>query len=69
MTTKKKFSYEKAVDEIENIIEEIEKEELNVDDLSAKIKKVAKLLRDCKSKLQETKDDVNNLLTDMEIDR
>ena len=65
MTTKKKFSYEKAVEEIENIIEEIELEELNVDDLSVKVKKVAQLLRDCKGKLQETKDDVNNLLTDI----
>ena len=61
-----KFSYEKAITEIETIIEEIETEGLSVDDLSVKVKKVALLLKQCKSKLTDTKGEVDQLLQDME---
>ncbi len=63
-----KFSYEKAVAEIESIIEEIENEKLSVDELSDKVKKVSQLLRECKKKLTDTKDEVNELLSSMEKD-
>ncbi|MDA3890616.1 MAG: exodeoxyribonuclease VII small subunit [Salinivirgaceae bacterium] len=60
-----KFSYENAVSEIEKTIEEIENEDLSVDELSDKVKKVASLLKKCKQKLIDTKGDVDQLLTDM----
>ena len=61
-----KFSYEKAVAEIEAIIEEIENEELSVDELSNKVKKVSALLKSCKKKLTDTKGEVDQLLSEME---
>lgn len=64
MTTK--FSYEKAITEIEEIISEIENEELSVDDLSNKVKKVSILLKSCKKKLTDTKGEVDKLLLEME---
>lgn len=60
------FSYEKAIAEIEAIIEDIENEELSVDELSNKVKKVSILLKKCKKKLTDTKDEVNLLLSEME---
>ena len=63
-----KFSYEKSVAEIESIINEIENEELSVDELSTKVKKVSVLLKNCKKKLTETKSEVDILLSDMEND-
>lgn len=61
-----KFSYEKAVAEIEAIIEDIENEDLSVDDLSDKVKKVSQLLKNCKKKLVDTKGEVDQLLNEME---
>jgi len=61
-----KFSYEKAITEIEAIIHDIENEDLSVDELSDNVKKVALLLKSCKNKLVETKGEVDQLLIDIE---
>ncbi|HAM99547.1 MAG TPA: exodeoxyribonuclease VII small subunit [Marinilabiliales bacterium] len=61
-----KFSYEKAILEIETIIDEIENETLNMDELSDKVKYVAQLIKSCKKKLVDTKAEVDQLLKDME---
>jgi exodeoxyribonuclease VII small subunit len=61
-----KFSYEKAITQIEAIIEDIENEDLNVDELSEKVKEVSILLKNCKKKLVDTKGEVDQLLIDME---
>jgi len=61
-----KFSYEKAVAEIEATIEDIENEELSIDELSEKVKKVSQLLKNCKKKLIDTKGEVDQLLLEME---
>jgi exodeoxyribonuclease VII small subunit len=61
-----KFSYEKAIAQIEAIIEDIENEDLNVDELSEKVKEVSILLKNCKKKLVDTKGEVDQLLIDME---
>lgn len=56
-----KFSYEKAILEIETIIDEIENETLNMDELSDKVKYVAQLIKSCKKKLVDTKAEVDQL--------
>ncbi len=61
-----KFSYEKAILEIEEIIEEIESESLDIDELSDKIKRVSGLIKSCKTKLSETREDVDKLLNELE---
>lgn len=63
-----KFSYEKAIIEIEEIIEEIESDTLDVDELADKIKKVSGLIKSCKKKLTETRSEVDQLLTDLDKD-
>ena len=51
---KKKISYSEAIAEIEETIMLIENEELDVDDLSEKVKRVSELLAICKTKLTNT---------------
>ncbi|MCT4603210.1 MAG: exodeoxyribonuclease VII small subunit, partial [Marinifilum sp.] len=51
---KKKISYSEAIAEIEETIMLIENEELDVDDLSEKVKRVSELLVICKAKLNST---------------
>ncbi len=62
----KKISYNEAITEIEEILEKIENEELDVDELAEKVKRVSALLKICKDKLQKTNDQVEQILNEME---
>ena len=58
----KKIKYNDAVKEIEDILRQIENEELDVDDLSEKVKRAYFLLRLCKEKLHSTEKDIENIM-------
>ncbi len=66
MTVKKTTSYSEAMAEIEDILEKIENEELDVDELAEKVKRVSALLKFCKDKLTKTNDQVEQILKEME---
>ncbi len=61
---KKNIKYNEAVKEIENILKQIENEELDVDDLSEKVKRAYFLLKLCKEKLHSTEKDIENIMKD-----
>ncbi len=63
---KKKQTYQQAVEEIEEILVQIENDELDVDAISVKVKRVSELLRFCKSQLKSTEDEVDNILKELE---
>lgn len=62
----KKITYNEAISEIEEILEKIENEELDVDELAEKVKRVSQLLKICKEKLQTTNEEVEKILKEME---
>ncbi|WP_346856994.1 exodeoxyribonuclease VII small subunit [uncultured Draconibacterium sp.] len=62
----KKVSYNEAMAEIEAILEKIENEELDVDELAEKVKRVSVLLKTCKDKLTKTNEQVEQILKEME---
>ena len=62
----KKISYKEALAEIEEILQQIENNELDVDELAEKVKRVSVLLKLCKDKLQKTNDQVEQILKEME---
>jgi exodeoxyribonuclease VII small subunit len=62
----KKVSYNEAMSEIEEILEKIENEELDVDELAEKVKRVSVLLKICKDKLHKTNEQVEQVLKEME---
>ncbi len=64
--TKKKVSYNEAIAEIEEILQKIENEELDVDDLSEKVKRVSALIKICKEKLYKTEEEVEKILKEIE---
>ena len=64
--TKKKISYNEAIAEIEEILQKIENEELDVDDLSEKVKRVSALIKICKEKLYKTEEEVEKILKEIE---
>ncbi len=59
-----KLSYEKAMSELQEIVNGLESEAIGMDELSAKVKRAADLLQHCKSKLQETQEEVNKVFSD-----
>jgi exodeoxyribonuclease VII small subunit len=59
---KQKISYSEAVAEIEEILNQIEKGELDVDDLTEKVRRVTFLIKSCKSKLLSTEEEINAIL-------
>jgi exodeoxyribonuclease VII small subunit len=63
---KKKISYREAITEIEETIAAIENEELDVDELSDKVKRVSELLVICKNKLSNTEKEVEKILNEMD---
>ncbi len=65
MTTKK-FNYKKALEEIEQIVHKIENEEPDIDDLSDMVKKATELISQCKDKLKNTGEDLENIIQNLE---
>ena len=64
--TKKKNEYTEAVAEIEEILAQIENDELNMDELSDKIKRVNVLIKNCKKKLFDTEQEVEDIIKSMD---
>lgn len=58
------IKYNTAVKEIEEILRQIENEELDVDDLSTKVKRAYFLLHLCKEKLHSTEKDIEKIMHD-----
>ncbi len=61
-----KLHYTKAFEELQTIVSEIELGEISVDELSAKVKRAAELIKLCKAKLSSTEEDVNSILKELE---
>ena len=66
MNNKKTVTYNEAMAEVEEILEKIENEELDVDELAEKVKRVSVLLKICKDKLMKTNEQVEQSLKEME---
>jgi exodeoxyribonuclease VII small subunit len=60
------ISYKQAIAEIESILEKLEKEELDVDELTQKVQRASFLLSLCKNKLSITEKEIKNIIDEME---
>ncbi len=53
-------SYEKAMQELQEIVDQLQEESIGIDELSAKVKRAADLIRFCKEKLRTTDSELKN---------
>lgn len=60
--SRKTFNYENAVSELEQIVSQMEKGELDIDQLAQKISYARTLIDKCKEKLKQTDCEVKQLL-------
>lgn len=61
-----KINYSEAFDELQQIVAEIEQGEISVDELSEKVKRATQLIKICKTKLNNTEEDVNKILKELD---
>ena len=63
---KDKLTYSSAIEELEGIVNEIESGEVDVDVLTARVKRASELIKFCKDSLRDTQKEVNKILEGME---
>ncbi len=61
----KKESYAEAMEKLENIVSAVEKDELDIDQLSEKLKEAQKLVGFCKDKLYKADEEIKKILLNM----
>jgi exodeoxyribonuclease VII small subunit len=61
----KNLSYNEAIAEIQEILQEVEIGEIELDQLSIKLKRASELLTFCKNKLKKTDEDIEKLLKEI----
>lgn len=60
----KDVNYEEAVRQLEDIVEKMERGELDVDSMASRLKQAQGLIKLCKQKLKYTDDEIQKLLSD-----
>lgn len=57
------MNYEEAVQQLENIVQRMENDELDIDELTAELKKAQQLIKMCKAKLTKVDEDIKKILS------
>lgn len=65
--TEKKFSYTTAMQEVEQILSLLEKNSLDVDEMSLKVKRATELLQACKQKLYQADAEIQAVFENTKI--
>ena len=63
---KKEESYKEAIEKLRRIVAEIDRDELEVDLLSEKVKEASRLIKLCKEKLYKVDEEVRNVLEELD---
>ena len=60
--TEKPMTYEKAYEELEKIMTDLQEDKISVDDLTVKVKRAAELITFCNTMLRATEDEVTKIV-------
>ncbi|MBX2887877.1 MAG: exodeoxyribonuclease VII small subunit [Ferruginibacter sp.] len=66
MAKKNELTYAKALDELNALVKDLENDQINVDELSEKVKRAAVLLNFCQVRLRSTEEEVRNIMDNMQ---
>ena len=64
--TKKPLSYQEATAELSEILEDLQSENVDVDELSTKVKRATELIKVCRDKIQKTELEVKKIIKKFE---
>ena len=63
------LKYTKAIEKLDEIITKIESEEIDVDELSLKVKEAVDLIKLCKAKIEKAEMEVKKVVENFDIER
>ncbi|HPE85742.1 MAG: exodeoxyribonuclease VII small subunit [Bacteroidales bacterium] len=61
--TKKNITYDEAIQELEQLVEDMENENIGIDELSMKVRRASALIEICREKLLVTEQEIHKILT------
>ena len=61
------LGYAEAMTELEGILDELEGDHLDVDVLAERVRRAAELIKLCRTRIARAQDDVNRIVTDLEV--
>ena len=61
---KKETKYEEAMAELQDIVRRMENDELDIDQMTAQLKRAQELIKLCKDKLTKTDDEIKKILSE-----
>ena len=62
----RKSTYDKAFNELQTIIDQLNDDQIGIDDLSKKVKRAQTLIVSCKSKLRNIEEDLSEIFDKMD---
>lgn len=63
---KKPLKYNEAVDELNNILDDLQSERIDVDEVSVRVKRAVELIKLCREKISKTESEVRKIVKDFE---
>jgi len=66
MTVKKEIKYLQAMQELNQILEGLQAQELDVDELSVKVKRAVELIKLCRERIEKTELEVKKIVKEFE---
>ena len=60
------LSYAEAIDELEGLLEDLERDEADVDELAVKVRRAAALIRFCRARITSARVEIDRIVTDLE---
>jgi len=63
---KEKETYSKSIEKLRAIVANIERDELDIDELSEKVKEASRLIKVCKEKLSTADEEVKKILEELQ---
>ncbi|NCD40721.1 MAG: exodeoxyribonuclease VII small subunit [Bacteroidia bacterium] len=61
--TKKNITYDEAIQELEQLVEDMENENIGIDELSMKVRRASALIETCREKLLLTEQEIHKILS------
>lgn len=64
--SKKAIKYNEAINELNTILSDLESERVDVDELTARVKKAVELIKLCREKIEETEMEVRKIVKEFD---
>jgi exodeoxyribonuclease VII small subunit len=61
------LGYAEAMTELEGVLEELEGDHLDVDVLAERVRRASELIKLCRTRISRAQEDVNRIVTDLEV--